>query len=35
MLMFEDQGLNWAQPLAKGRLIVVGLGGFLGNQTKC
>lgn len=34
MFMMEDLGLNWAQPLAKEHLMVVGVGGFLGNQPK-
>lgn len=32
MLVIEDLGLMWPQPLAKELLIVVGVGGFLGNQ---
>lgn len=35
MLLFEDIGLNWAQPLAKEHLTIIGLGEFLGNQPKC
>lgn len=35
MLLFEDIGLNWAQPLAEEHLTVVGLGKIQGNQPKC